>query len=224
MTAWSQLLLYLISLPVTSQDYTERICLLYSLLAWAYSTNGTLNLSFCVTPLLITLPGGIGISTNCPSPTPFGLGLGPDLPWADEPSPGNLRFSAGGILTLLFAYSYRHSLFYPLHQTLQSNFSANRMLPYPLARFDARCTMFVLEVRSAMREVRMHAFLSRTYTLCISLKELLTSIFEHRTSSLAGNLEPRASNLAKAIASVIRLSPVTFSAQNHSTSELLRTL
>ncbi|GAW30222.1 hypothetical protein ULO1_27920, partial [Carboxydocella sp. ULO1] len=31
----------------------------------------------------------------------FGLGLGPDLPWADEPSPGNLRFSAGRILTCL---------------------------------------------------------------------------------------------------------------------------
>ena len=29
------------------------------------------------------------------------LGLGPDLPWADEPSPGNLRLSMGGILTLL---------------------------------------------------------------------------------------------------------------------------
>jgi hypothetical protein len=27
--------------------------------------------------------GGTGISTSCPSPTPVGLGLGPDLPWAD---------------------------------------------------------------------------------------------------------------------------------------------
>ena len=27
-----------------------------------------------------TNPGGAGISTCCPSPTPFGLGLGPDLP------------------------------------------------------------------------------------------------------------------------------------------------
>ena len=141
MTAWSQLLRYSISLPVTSQDCAERICLLCSLLAWAYSTNGTLNLSFCVTPSLITLLGGIGISTNCPSPTPFGLGLGPDLPWADEPSPGNLRFSAGGILTLLFAYSYRHSLFYPLHQPLQANFAANRMLPYQFRsqKSDVRC-------------------------------------------------------------------------------------
>ena len=37
---------------------------------------------------------GHGISTVCASPTPRGLSLAPDLPWADEPSPGNLRFSA----------------------------------------------------------------------------------------------------------------------------------
>ena len=45
--------------------------------------------------------GGAGISTCCPSDTLFGLSLGPDLPWADEPSPGNLRLSMARILTLL---------------------------------------------------------------------------------------------------------------------------
>ena len=39
--------------------------------------------------------------TCCPSDTPFGLSLGPDLPWADEPSPGNLRLSTARILTSL---------------------------------------------------------------------------------------------------------------------------
>ena len=43
--------------------------------------------------------GGYGISTVCASPTPRGLSLAPDLPWADEPSPRNLRFSAIMILT-----------------------------------------------------------------------------------------------------------------------------
>ena len=38
--------------------------------------------------------GGYGISTVCASTTPRGLALAPGLPWADEPSPGNLRFSA----------------------------------------------------------------------------------------------------------------------------------
>ena len=43
--------------------------------------------------------GGYGISTVCASTTPFGLALAPGLPWADEPSPRNLRFSAIMILT-----------------------------------------------------------------------------------------------------------------------------
>ena len=38
-----------------------------------------------------TLTGGTGISTSCPSPTTFVLGLGPDLPWVDEPSPARLH-------------------------------------------------------------------------------------------------------------------------------------
>ena len=45
--------------------------------------------------------GSTGISTCCPSYTPFGLYLGPDLPWADEPAPGNLSLSADRILTYL---------------------------------------------------------------------------------------------------------------------------
>ena len=45
--------------------------------------------------------GGTGISTSSPSPTIFVLGLGPDLPWADEPSPGNLGLSTGRFLACL---------------------------------------------------------------------------------------------------------------------------
>ena len=59
--------------------------------------------------------GGTGISTSCPSPTPFGLGLGPDLPWADEPSPGDLRLSAVKILTLLSLLIPAFSLAYSPH-------------------------------------------------------------------------------------------------------------
>ena len=54
-------------------------------------------------PIGHTVQGGTGFSTRCPSPTPFGLNLGPDLPWVDEPSPGTLRLSADQILTDLFA-------------------------------------------------------------------------------------------------------------------------
>ena len=46
---------------------------------------------------------GPGILTGFPSPTPFGLGLGSDSPWADEPPPGNLGLTAGRFLTCLVA-------------------------------------------------------------------------------------------------------------------------
>ena len=44
---------------------------------------------------------GAGISTCYPSPTTSVLGLGPDLPWADEPSPGNLGLSTAVFLAQL---------------------------------------------------------------------------------------------------------------------------
>ena len=43
-----------------------------------------------------------GIYTGCPSATLLSLTLGPDLPRADEPSPGNLGFLTDRILTCLF--------------------------------------------------------------------------------------------------------------------------
>ena len=57
--------------------------------------------SFCVSLTSFKYIYSAGIFTCCPSTTPFGLALGPDLPWADEPSPGNLRLSTARILTLL---------------------------------------------------------------------------------------------------------------------------
>ena len=44
---------------------------------------------------------GTGISTCCPSATPLGLALGPDLPRADQLYSGNLRYSARRILTFV---------------------------------------------------------------------------------------------------------------------------
>ena len=49
----------------------------------------------------VLLYGSTGISTCCPSATPLGLALGPDLPRADQLYPGNLRYSAGRIPTFL---------------------------------------------------------------------------------------------------------------------------
>ena len=44
---------------------------------------------------------GAGMFTRSPSATPFGLALGPGLPRGDEPGPGNLGFTVGGIPTRL---------------------------------------------------------------------------------------------------------------------------
>ena len=123
-----------------------------------------LHLTFCVSPSILSSESGTGFSTSCPSPTPLGLGLGPGFPWADEPSPGILRFPAGRILTCLLAYlcQHTHSLF--VHRSSQYGFCLTRTLPYHV---------------------------------------ILTYIIRS-----FGRI----------------LSPVTSSAQNHLTSELLRTL
>ena len=67
-------------------------------------------LSLCVPTVL--LYDSTGISTCCPSATPFGLALGPDLPRADQLYPGNLRYSAWRIPTsislLIPAFSLPH--------------------------------------------------------------------------------------------------------------------
>ena len=55
----------------------------------------------------ITRQGSIGILTNCPSTTPFGLALGPDYPSADYHCRGNLSLSVCGFLTrIIVTYAY----------------------------------------------------------------------------------------------------------------------
>ena len=106
--------------------------------------------------------GGTGISTSYPSPTTVVLGLGPDLPWADEPSPGNLGLSTATFLALL-------SLLIPALSLVYSP---------PLL------SVRLHPVHDAPLPLRFRAIPSFGYML----------------------------------------SPVKFSAQDHSTSELLRTL
>ena len=60
----------------------------------------------------LAIHGGTGISTCCPSPTAFALSLGPDLPWEDCPSPGNLRLSTVEVLAPLSLLMPAFSLVY----------------------------------------------------------------------------------------------------------------
>jgi hypothetical protein len=112
----------------------------------------------------LSITGGTGISTRCPSPTPHGLGLGPTNPGRINLAREPLGLRRGGFSPPL-RYSFRHSHFCTLHVSSQSRFAACRTLPY----------------RSRSRDRNLTA-------------------------------------------SVLGLSPVTLSAQDRLTSELLRTL
>ena len=87
-----------ISVHITPQLTGVRTSLYPNLDACTELTITPLGLSFCVTASFL---GGAGIYTCCPSPTTAVLGLGPDLPWVDEPSPGNLGLSTGMFLACL---------------------------------------------------------------------------------------------------------------------------
>ena len=152
------MLRYLISLPITDHPYNAYFTTLQTLrLDRLYHQPAhAILLCQCFAP-----KGGTGISTSCPSPTIFVLGLGPDLPWADEPSPGNL-----GLSTCVFLAHI--SLLIPAFSLLCNP----RLLSVPLQlAYDAPLPL-----------------------------------------------------IAEPEASVVCFSPVTSSAHNHSTSELLRTL
>ena len=84
-------------------------CLHFALAELFHPPGLTIFLCHC---FIYTNFGSTGISTSCPSSTPFGLDLGPDLPWADEPSPGNLRLSTGRFLASLSLLMPAFSLVY----------------------------------------------------------------------------------------------------------------
>ena len=73
--------------------------------------------------------GGSGISTRCPSPTTFVLGLGPTNPEMIGIAQETLGLRRVGFSPTL-RYSCRHSHFRPLQPSSRSTFTANRTLPY----------------------------------------------------------------------------------------------
>ena len=87
----------------TSRLMPDGICLIRPSTCLNRDNQYPDTLSFSVTPSLKHDILSTGISTCYPSTTPFGLALGSDLPWAESPGPGTLRFSAGRILASLIA-------------------------------------------------------------------------------------------------------------------------
>ena len=91
----------LISLPVNAIAPSRRTSLSAATSPWTQHIHcRALTILLCHR-FIYAILGGIGISTDCPSSTPLGLDLGPDLPWADEPSPGILRLSTEEFLAPL---------------------------------------------------------------------------------------------------------------------------
>ena len=95
------------------------------------TTNGPARLPFCVTPSLIC--PGIGMLTDCPSPTHFCLGLGPTNPMRTD-----LASETLGIRRSRFSrdlrYSCPHSHLCPLQPSLQLTFTAEHNAPLPLPK------------------------------------------------------------------------------------------
>ncbi len=117
----------LVSLRITSSDCVADLptTLLPRLHLFFHSR---LRLSICVPTVLIHC--STGISTCYPSTTSFDLALGPDLPRADQLYPGNLRYSAVRILTLLSLLIPAFSLLNrPLLLTVQLRPFKNAPLP-----------------------------------------------------------------------------------------------
>ena len=76
-----------------------------------------------------TTSSGSGISTGCPSPTTFVLGLGPTNPERTSLPQETLGIRRVGF-SPTFRYSCRHSHFRPLQPSSRSTFTADGTLPY----------------------------------------------------------------------------------------------
>ena len=100
---------YFGSVHITSSDCKEDLLSLLLPRLYRFSLS-RLVLSTCVPTILGT--HSTGISTCYPSTTSFDLALGPDLPRADQLYSGNLRYSAGRILTFLSLLIPAFSLLY----------------------------------------------------------------------------------------------------------------
>ena len=73
---------------------SNRTSLIARLCACPDSTINRVRLSFCVPASVKRIQVVLESQPVVHRLRLYVLGLGPDLPWVDEPSPGNLRFSA----------------------------------------------------------------------------------------------------------------------------------
>ena len=172
------------SLPLSPSLHEKRTSLLLCLVRATGLTITRLTLSFCVTASFL---GGAGIFTCYPSATTSVLTLGPDLPWADEPSPGNLGLSTAMFLAWLSLLIPALSLLYrppllsvrlqpvhnaPLPLPMQPAASVLRLSPGHLRRTTTRPVSYYALFKcvaaskpTSWLSVQFHILLHLTYTL-----------------------------------------------------------
>ena len=130
-----------------------------------------------------TLTGGTGISTSCPSPTTFVLGLGPDLPWVDEPSPGNLGLSTCKFLACI-------SLLIPAFSLLHRP----RSLPIPLLPVhDAPLPLAVIYTAYKVSRFRFSHLVEHSFLFLIGRVPLMSSCSSFLPVGAVNDSEPEAS-------------------------------
>jgi hypothetical protein len=122
-----------------------------ALRAWHPVFHHWADLPFGVPPSLHL--GGAGILTGCPSPTPFGLGLGPPNPTRMYLPSETLGFRRTRFSRVL-RYSCRHSHFCRLHGSSRYRFYVDRTLPYQWPGSDPSSR----ELRSTCRMRRPRPF------------------------------------------------------------------
>ena len=105
-------LLYYSSIHIIRYPYRSRTSLTPRLRICPHSTSSAVCSSFCVPASVKRILVVLEFQPVVHRLRLYVLGLGPDLPWEDEPSPGNLRFSTGKILTCLSLLIPAFSLLY----------------------------------------------------------------------------------------------------------------
>ena len=115
-----------------------------------------------VPPSLKRLQGGTGIFACFPSPTPFGLGLGSDLPWEELPCPGNLRFTANKFLTCFIATRADISSSNQSRVPYSSPSPLYRTLPYQLAFTNSAASVTSFSPVTSSAQDRLTSELLRT--------------------------------------------------------------
>ena len=161
----------------------------------------------------IALHSGSGLLTRFPSATAFALTLGADSPCADERCAGNLGLSASRLFTCFIA----------THVSIRTSDTSSRGPPppsqaYGTLSYHARNPLSTLFTHDSTLIIALASAVTTRHLTLHGYHPCKVSLVQ------ASHARTYSGGLRASLASVIGLSPVTSSAQDDSTSELLRFL